>query len=491
MKREGYIIEEIIQRENLEQSFDTVLRGKERKELREGRWLIAHREQFLDNIAAEIQTGHVDLGKWHPKDIVEAGKERHIQVFSMSARIKVGAVMTVVDRHLRKRFIRTTSSSIKRRGMHDLKACIQRDIASDPNGMKYLYKFDVRKFYETARQDFIMYCVRRVFKDKRLISLLEQFVSVLDSGISMGMRSSQGMGNLLLSEFLDHYLKDRYGVKHFYRYCDDGLIASGMKMVLWKDREIVHKCIGRIGQQVKYNERVFPLSEGLDFLGYVIYPTHCILRKRVKKDFARKLSKVKSRKRRMEIIGSLWGMAKHCNAMNLMKGLLYEKEYNKIRVKRMKDFGKSLSVPKTIDGKKSFRGSKISGRELDHKPFIVVDYEVGVIPSIENERYKREIEDTMSKGGDVSLVKKPRPKYVVSIIYDGKLRKLWTGDKENWDELDKRREDQDGFPFFCSMEVDYSGQFPKYTFCSATAFGHKMPTDKEIEDLFIKLKIQP
>ena len=156
----------------------------------------------------------------------------------------------------------------------------------------------------------------------------------------------------------------------------------------------------------------------------------------------------------------------------------------------MKDFGKAKSDPKTIDGKKSFRGSKISGRELDHKPFIVVDYETGVIPSIENERYKREVDDTLARGGDPSLVKKPRPKYVVSIIYNGQLRKLWTGDKENWDELDRRREEPDGIPFFCSMETDYSGQYPKYTFCSATAQGFTMPTDEELKELFTKLKIR-
>lgn len=491
-KRDGYVIEEIIERSNLEEAFDTVLRGTLRKSLSEGRWLLAHREAFLDEVAAEIKSGKVILGKWHPKDIVEAGKERHLQVFDMKTRIKVGAVMQIVDKHLRRRFIRTTSASIKKRGMHDLKAYNERDIRLDPEGMRYIYKFDIRKFYDTVKQDFIMYCVRKVFKDERLIAILELFVSVLDDGISMGMRSSQGLGNLLLSVFLDHYLKDRYGIKHFYRYCDDGVIASGSKLYLWESRGIVHEQIEVIGQEIKYNERVFPLSEGLDFLGYVIFPTHSLLRKRVKQNFARKLKKVKSRKRRIELIGSLWGMTKHCNGWHLMETILYPSEFNKLKKKkkRMKDFGKARSNPQTFNGKKSFRGSKISGRELDHKPFIVVDYETGVVPLVEQERYKREVDDTLAKGGDTSLVKKPRDKYVVSIIYQGQLRKLWTGDKENWDELDNRRKEPDGFPFFCSMEVDYQGQYPKYTFCSATALGFPMPTDEELNRLFTQLKIR-
>lgn len=489
-KRDGYVIEEIIARENLEEAFDVVLSGNLRKSLREGKWLLAHREEFLDSVADEIASGKVNLGEWHPKDIVEAGKARHLQVFDMKARIKVGAVMQVVDRHIKRRFIRTTSASIKNRGMHDLKAYIQRDIRIDPDGMRYIYKFDIRKFYETVNQDFIMYCVRKIFKDERLIAILDSFVRVLDDGISMGMRSSQGLGNLLLSIFLDHYLKDRYSIKHFYRYCDDGMIASGSKLYLWEAREIVHEQIEVIGQEIKHNERIFPLSEGLDFLGYVIFPTYSQMRKRVKKNFARKLAKVKSRKRRTEIIGSLWGMAKHCNSWHLLETILYDKEYKKLKKKAMKDFGKARSNPQTFNGKKSFRGSKISGRELDHKPFIVVDYETGVVPLVEQERYKREVDETLAKGGDASLVKKPREKYVVSIIYQNQLRKLWTGDKENWDELDGRRKEPDGFPFFCSMEVDYQGSYPKYTFCSAVALGFPMPTDDEIERLFTQLKIR-
>ena len=100
------------------------------------------------------------------------------------------------------------------------------------------------------------------------------------------------------------------------------------------------------------------------------------------------------------------------------------------------------------------------------------------------------MDDTLAKGGDTKLVKKPRPKYVVSIIYNGQLRKLWTGDKENWDELDRRREEPDGLPFFCSMETDYTGQYPKYSFCSATALGYAMPTEAELERLYQTLKIR-
>lgn len=259
MKREGYIIEEIVEQSNLEQSFDTVLRGAFRKQLREGKWLLRNREKFLAKLKREIVDGTLTISHFHPKIVHEGNKWRNIQVFPMTERIAVNAVMTVVDRHLRKRFIRTTSASIKGRGMHELKDYISRDLRDDPKGMRYIYKFDIRKFYETVEQDFIMYCVRRIFKDKRLITILERFVRLLPQGVSMGLRASQGLCNLLLSVFLDHYLKDRYGIKHYYRYCDDGVIGSDSKLFLWSARGIVHNQVEFIGQEIKCNERVFPV----------------------------------------------------------------------------------------------------------------------------------------------------------------------------------------------------------------------------------------
>lgn len=152
MKRDGYIIEEIIDQKNLEDSFDTVVRGTERKNSVEGKWLIANREWFLAQVKQEIISGHLNLmpmhrtptdeelrnGGFHTRDIWEAGKLRHIQVFCMAARIKVNAVMEVADRHIKRRFIRTTSSSIKGRGMHDLKAYIEDDLRKRGN-IRYWY----------------------------------------------------------------------------------------------------------------------------------------------------------------------------------------------------------------------------------------------------------------------------------------------------------------------------------------------------------------
>lgn len=425
MHREGHIVEEIVEYSNMAESFDQVLRGSRRKRSRQGRFLLAHREQTISQLTESIADGSFTVSTYRERTIIEGGKQRRIQILSMKDRIAVHAIMTVVDRHLRKRFIRTTSASIKNRGMHDLMNFIRRDIHDDPQGTRFCYKFDVAKFYESVSQDFAAYAVRRVFKDRKLIDMLDGFIHMMPQGISIGLRSSQGIGNLLLSVFLDHYLKDRFGVRHFYRYCDDGVVMAASKAELWTVRNAVHQQLEHIALKVKANERVFPTTEGIDFLGYVIYPDHVMLRKRIKQKFARKMHKVKSRKRRRVLIASFYGMTKHADCITL---------FHKLTGKQMKSF-KDLNVAyKPEDGKKRFAGAVVSIRELVNLPIIVNDFELGV---------------KTSQGED---------RCVVSIEQNGERKKFFTNSEEMKNILQQVSEMPDGFPFETTIKTEAFGK---------------------------------
>ena len=432
MRREGYIVEEIVDYSNMAESFDQVLRGSKRKKSRQGRDLLAHREEVIKDLQERIASGTFTVKDYRERTIIEGCKERRIQILRMKDRIAVHAIMSVVDAHLKKRFIRTTSASIKNRGMHDLMAYIRRDMEEDPEGTRYCYKFDIRKFYESVEQDFVMYCVRRVFKDKKLIAMLDNFVRMMPSGISIGLRSSQGLGNLLLSVFLDHYLKDKYGVRHFYRYCDDGVVLGNEKAELWKIRDAVHGQVALMGLEVKPNERVFPVDEGIDFLGYVIRPGYVRLRKRIKQKFARKMHEVKSRKRRRELVASFYGMAKHADCNKL---------FNKLTGKDMKSF-KDLNVSyKPEDGKKRFPGSVVSIRELVNLPIIVKDFETGI---------------HTEQGED---------RCIVAIEMNGEPRKFFTNSEEMKNILAQVSEMPDGFPFETTIRTEAFGKGrTKYVF---------------------------
>ena len=425
MHREGYIIEEIVEYNNFSLAFDTVLSGRKRKKSRTGRNLIANKENKIEQLIECIRRGWIEPIKYKEIDVDDGVKPRRVQVVSIEDRIKASAVMNVVDKHLKKRFIRTSSASIKNRGMHDLMRYICRDMLEDPEGTKYVYKFDIKKFYESVVQDFVMYCVKKIFKDNILISILEKLVRMLSKGISIGLRSSQGLGNLLLSVFLDHYLKDRHGVAHFYRYCDDGVVLAKTKEELWNIRSIIHKQMSHIGLTVKSNERIFPASEGIDFLGYVIYPDHVTLRKRIKKNMARKMHHVKSKRRRHELMASFYGMAKHADCNNLFKKI------TGIDMKSFKDLNVSY---KPQDGKKRFAGSVVSIRELVNLPIVVLDFETGI---------------KTQQGED---------RCVVSIEINGDNKKFFTNSEEMKNILMQVKEMPDGFPFETVIKAEMFGK---------------------------------
>jgi hypothetical protein len=316
--------------------------------------------------------------------------------------------------------------------MHDLLDYIRRDIKDDPEGTRYCYKFDISKFYESIDHDLMMKCVRRVFKDEKLIQILDGFVRMMPKGLSIGLRSSQGLGNLLLSQCLDHYLKEECGIRHFYRYCDDGVILAGTKEELWKIREVIHERVESFGLRVKPNDRVFPVEEGIDFLGYVIRPDYVRLRKRNKKNFARKIHAIKSKRRRRELIASFYGITKHADCRRL---------FSILTGKNMRDF-KSLNVSyQPADGKKRFNGVMVSIRELVNLPIIVHDFET----------------DIKTEQGD--------GRCLVSINQGGEMKKFFTNSEEMKSILTQIRDIPDGFPFETTIKTESFGKGKtKYVF---------------------------
>lgn len=386
MHRTGHIIEEIVEFSNLSEAFDRVLAGSKRKRSRQGRRLLADRDNVLRAVRDEILNDKftIRMSDLKEDDIIEGGKQRHIQFLrSYEKRILLNAVMNVVDKHLKRRFIRTTSASIEGRGLHDLMKYIRDDIRKDPDGTTYAYVFDIVKCYESTDQSVAVDAVRRVFKDRRLLNILERCISVLDRGVSIGLRTSQGIVNLILSVHLDHVLKSECGYRHYYRYCDNGLVLCETKEECLEVQGLVRRQMDSIGYRI-HKERIFPITEGIDALGFVIFPDHVRLRKRIKKNFARKMLKVKSRRRRRELIASFYGMAKHADCHNL---------FFKLTGKKMKSF-KDLNVSyKPEDGKKRFPGAVTSIRDLTNLSIVVKDFEVGIKTDQGDDRYIVAVED--------------------------------------------------------------------------------------------------
>lgn len=156
----------------------------------------------------------------------------------------------------------------------------------------------------------------------------------------------------------------------------------------------------------------------------------------------------------------------------------------------MKDFGDFKVAPPTLDGKKNFKGQKISSQELEKKGIIVVDFERDVVPRREREDYNRRLQAASVQGVDTALVEKPKTKYIISLIYQGELRKLWTGDREIWQILEQIAKEKDGFPFFVGVVNDYSGIYRKMNFVNPSSLGLTTPSYDEVNALMEKLNIR-
>ena len=432
MRRDGNIIQEIVEYGNMSDSFDQVLRGTVRKQCREGKELLAHREEVIANLQREIADGTFTVTEYRERDIYEYGKHRRLQIVVMERRIGCNAIMNVVDKHLHARYIRTSGASIKRRGTHDMMLQVSRVLKDNPH-IRYAYQYDIRHFYDNVVHKVAKDAFAHVFKDKILLKILGSLIDMLETGISFGLRISQATGNLILSIHLDHHLKDEMGVKHYFRYCDDGLVLAESKEELWLIRDAIHEMLAAIGLEIKPNERVFPVSEGIDFVGYKIYPDHVLLRKRIKKKFAAKIKKIKSRKRRHELIASFYGMTKHADCANLNNKL--------IGVETMKSF-KDLKVTyQPANGQKYFPGDTISIRDLVNLEIIVHDFQLGV--------KTREGED----------------RCVVSIEMGGQMKKFITNSDEMKNVLSQIGEMEDGFPFETTIKAQSFGNGKtKYVF---------------------------
>lgn len=430
-KSYGNLIHLIIEHSNMNDAFDEVVGdlGAKRKAIYE-----KNREKIISKLQDEIKTGKFRIKHFKEYEVKDGRKKRRIQSPIVRERIGCNAIMRVVERFVYPTVIKTSAASIKGRGMHKLSKKIRRDIENDRDGTRYYYQSDIHKFYESICQIKMIRCIERYIKDKELLPILRSFITLMEHGLSIGLRSSQCYGNLYLS-IVDHYMKEVIGVKYYYRYCDDIVMLASSKKELWRYRNALWEQIEKLDLEIKPNEAVRPISEGIDFLGFVYDGEKARIRKHTKQKNARALKRVKSRKRRQRIIGSFKGMAKWGDCKNLFYRLTGEK---------MKDFKEFNLQYVAEDGKKRFAGQKVSQSKLVNLELAIEDFEI----------------DVQTPNGK---------RTVVSFTYlsgpmQGQKAKYFTDDKQQLQFLQKIQE-MGGLPFKTTLQMDSeAGAITKYIF---------------------------
>lgn len=231
-------------------------------------------------------------------------------------RITHHAIMNVLEPIFVNTFIADTYSCIKKRGIHQLLSKLRFDL-QDVNSTQYCLKFDIKKFYPSVDHDVLKALLRRKFKDSNLLWLLDE---IIDSapGLPIGNYLSQYFANFFLSYF-DHWIKEQKQVKYYYRYADDIVILDSDKAKLHELLAEIRNYLHTLKLEIKGNHQVFPVdARGIDFVGYVFRHTHVLIRKRIKQNFARKLSRNPEHASKASYLGWLG----HCNANHLTKKLL-------------------------------------------------------------------------------------------------------------------------------------------------------------------------
>jgi RNA-directed DNA polymerase len=100
-------------------------------------------------------------------------------------------------------------------------------------------------------------------------------------GIPIGNLSSQFFANVYLDP-LDQFVKHTLGCRRYLRYVDDFVLVHHERAQLeaWR-QQIIAFLAKSLRLSLKAEQHLRPLGDGLDFLGYIVRPTHSVPRRRV------------------------------------------------------------------------------------------------------------------------------------------------------------------------------------------------------------------
>lgn len=199
-----------------------------------------------------------------------------------------------------------TYGSIPNRGGYRGMKTLTRWIAKDDT-IKYCAKLDIKKFFESIPHDILLEKLSKYIRDKRLMEIIKEIISVSDKGIPLGFYTSQWLANWYLQS-LDHHIKEDLKVPYYMRYMDDMIL-------LFPNSKDAHDCVDRVrlylsenlGLHIKENWQVFRFhyidSDGrdrgryIDFMGFRFYRNRVTIRKSIITRIRRKARRVSSKEK--------------------------------------------------------------------------------------------------------------------------------------------------------------------------------------------------
>lgn len=183
----------------------------------------------------------------------------------------------------------------------------------------WVLKCDIRKFFANIDHKTLFSIVAAYIGDQNILRLIREVVESFSSGESgiglpLGNLISQLFVNVYMNEF-DQFMKHRLKAKYYIRFADDFVIFGNNKEGL----ENILPCIEDfLLNKLKLSLHpskilIKAITSGVDYLGWVHFSTHRVLRTSTKRRMFRTLANDS----RPEVVNSYLGLLKHGNSQKL------------------------------------------------------------------------------------------------------------------------------------------------------------------------------
>lgn len=300
---------DIISTENLLEAWKEFLKGKRnKKDVQDFQYRLS------DNIIAlrnDLKNKTYNHGGYYAFNISDP-KPRNIHKASVRDRLLHHAIYRQFYKFFDKTFIHDSYSCRKFRGTHKaLERFKYFALKASKNNTKTLWvlKCDVRKFFASIDQKIMIEILEKNIVDQDVLWLIarviKSFISTgIGKGLPLGNLTSQLFVNIYMNKF-DQYVKHSLKVKYYIRYADDFVIMSRDKNWL-NDILILIESFLKNELDLKLHPNKISIktfASGVDFLGWVHFPDHKILRTVTKRRMFKKIKESYSPERLTSYIG--------------------------------------------------------------------------------------------------------------------------------------------------------------------------------------------
>lgn len=207
-------------------------------------------------------------------------KKRLVQAPAFVDKVVLHAVTdNILYEAVTKGFIRDNYASQKGKGTHDglmrLKQFMVDYYRQYGTADGWVLKCDVHHFFASIDHDKLKVKLKALLDrrgvDPQIYELLCIYIDTT-AGLPLGYQTSQLLALLFLDEF-DHIVKEKYGVKKYGRYMDDFLAIHPSKEFLKNLLADFRAFMSSYGLELNEKTGIFPLRNGIDFLGFHSYLT--------------------------------------------------------------------------------------------------------------------------------------------------------------------------------------------------------------------------